>query len=150
LQRRGLQAELNINRDAAARLGITVATINEALYDAFGQRLVSTIFTQSTQYRIVLEAPSGQSSTADDQAGIYVPSSSGEPVSLSNLARIELKSAMLSVERMGQFPASTISFNLADGMALSDAVEEISRLPQEIGMPGSIDLRYQGAAKAFQ
>src|SRR5690606_17227875 len=79
-----------------------------------------------------------------------VPSSSGEPVSLSNLARIELKSAMLSVERMGQFPASTISFNLADGMALSDAVEEISRLPQEIGMPGSIDLRYQGAAKAFQ
>ena len=150
LQSRGLQAELIINRDAAARMGITVASINEALYDAFGQRLVSTIFTQSAQYRIVLEAPPEQSSTPEDLAGIYVQSSSGEPVSLANLAQIELGSTLLSIERIGQFPAATVSFNLADGMALSDAVQAIAKLPQEIGMPASIELRYQGAAKAFQ
>ncbi len=150
LQDRGLQTTLVIDRDAAARLGVTNAMIDDALYDAFGQRLISTIFTQSAQYRVVLEvAPQfRQDPNALDR--IYVPTASGGPVPISSLARVEERSTLLAVERLGQFPATTIAFNLAPGVALSDAVVAIRHAQTELSMPASLDLRFQGAARAFQ
>jgi len=150
LQGSGLQTTLVIDRDAAARLGVSNAAIDDALYDAFGQRQISTIFTQSAQYRVVLEVASQFRQSPRALAQIYVPTTSGTPVPLSSLARIEESSSLLSIERLGQFPATTISFNLAPGMALSDAVESIRAAQAELGMPASLDLRFQGAARAFQ
>lgn len=150
LQSRGLQTMLNIDRDAAARLGVSNAAIDDALYDAFGQRLISTIFTQSAQYRVVLEAAEQFRQGPAALGQIYVQSASGTPVSLGSLARIEQSNALLSIERLGQFPATTLSFNLVPGVALSDAVEAIYKTQAELSMPASIDLRMQGAAEAFQ
>ncbi len=150
LQGRGLQTTLVIDRDAAARLGVSNAVIDDALYDAFGQRQISTIFTQSAQYRVVLEVASQFRQNPRALAQIHVPTASGTPVPLSSLARIEETSSLLSIERLGQFPATTISFNLAPGMALSDAVESIRVAQAELDMPASLDLRFQGAARAFQ
>ena len=149
-QEGGLQTELEIDRDGAARLGVTQAAIDDALYDAFGQRLISTIFTQSAQYRVVLEAaaPYREDSAALD--AIYVPSANGGVVPLSSLANFTESGTALSIERMAQFPAITLSFNLAEGVALSDAVDAISKTTQEIDMPASVELSFQGAAKAFQ
>ncbi|CAM5464296.1 MdtB/MuxB family multidrug efflux RND transporter permease subunit [Eoetvoesiella caeni] len=150
LQSSGLQTVLRIDRDAAARLGVTNSAIDDALYDAFGQRLISTIFTQSTQYRVVLEvAPQFQQGPAS-LSQIYVATSAGAPVPLTSIARVEEASALLSIERLGQFPATTISFNLAPGSALSDAVEAIDGAQAKLDMPASIESRYQGAARAFQ
>src|SRR5690606_32537861 len=132
LQSSGLQATVVIDRDAAERLGISNAMIDDALYDAFGQRLISTIFTQSSQYRVVLEvAPQFRQ---DPQAleQIHIPTASGTPVPLSSVARIEQSSTLLSIERLGQFPATTISFNLAHGVALSDAVQAIRTAQAEL------------------
>lgn len=150
LQDNGLQTTLVIDRDAAARLGVSNSMIDDALYDAFGQRLISTIFTQSAQYRVVLEVE--PSFRADPSAldHVYVKTSSGTPVPISSLARIEEHSASLAIERLGQFPATTISFNLAPGEALSGAVEAVRTAQAELGMPASLDLRFQGAARAFQ
>ncbi|RTZ41751.1 multidrug efflux RND transporter permease subunit [Candidimonas sp. SYP-B2681] len=150
LQGSGLQTMLTIDRDAAARLGISNATIDDALYDAFGQRLISTIFTQSTQYRVVLEVASQFRQNPQSLAGIYVPTSSGTPVPISTVASISQSNALLSIERLGQFPAATISFNLAPGAGLSDAVEAIRQAQLDLQMPASLELKYQGAAKAFQ
>jgi multidrug efflux pump len=150
LQGNGLQTTLVIDRDAAARLGVTNALIDDALYDAFGQRQISTIFTQSAQYRVVLEVAPQFRQNPRALAQIYVPTTAGAPVPLSSLARIEETSSLLSIERLGQFPATTISFNLAPGTALSDAVESIRAAQAELGMPASLDLRFQGAARAFQ
>jgi multidrug efflux pump len=150
LQGNGLQTTLRIDRDAAARLGVNNSTIDEALYDAFGQRLISTIFTQSTQYRVVLEvAPQFRQNPAS-LSQIYVPTATGAPVPISSIARIEQGNSLLSIERLGQFPATTISFNLAPGVALSDAVEAVRRTQAELDMPASLELRFQGAARAFQ
>lgn len=150
LQDGGLQTVLTVDRDAAARLGVTQAAIDDALYDAFGQRLISTIFTQSTQYRVVLEV--GQAFRQDPQAlqKIRVPTRSGTPVPVSSLASVSQSRSLLSIQRLGQFPASTVSFNLATGVALSDAVDAIHATQHELGMPASVDLRFQGAARAFQ
>ncbi|PLC48811.1 multidrug transporter subunit MdtB [Pollutimonas subterranea] len=150
LQGDGLQTVLTIDRDAAARLGVSNAAIDDALYDAFGQRLISTIFTQSTQYRVVLEVASQFRQNPQALAQIHVPTASGTPVPISSLAQISQRDALLSIERLGQFPATTISFNLAPGVALSDAVEAIGVAQQALGMPASVELKYQGAAKAFQ
>ncbi|MGP1615043.1 MAG: efflux RND transporter permease subunit, partial [Pollutimonas bauzanensis] len=150
LQGAGLQTVLTIDRDAAARLGVSNATIDDALYDAFGQRLISTIFTQSTQYRVVLEVASQFRQDPQSLAHIYVPTASGTPVPISSLAQISQSSSLLSIERLGQFPATTISFNLAPGVALSDAVDAIRRAQEELAMPVSLELKFQGAAKAFQ
>jgi multidrug efflux pump len=150
LQGNGLQTTLVIDRDAAARLGVSNAVIDDALYDAFGQRQISTIFTQSAQYRVVLEVAPQFRQNPRALAQIYVPTASGAPVPLSSLARIEETSSLLSIERLGQFPATTISFNLAPGTALSDAVESIRAAQSELDMPASLDLRFQGAARAFQ
>src|SRR5690606_18985081 len=150
LQNSGLQTTLVIDRDAAARLGVTNAVIDDALYDAFGQRLISTIFTQSSQYRVVLEVAPRFRQDPQALARLYIPTSSGTPVPLSSVARIEQGNTLLSIERLGQFPATTISFNLAPGAALSDAVQAIRQAQAELSMPASLDLRFQGAARAFQ
>ncbi|MFI4923279.1 MAG: efflux RND transporter permease subunit, partial [Burkholderiales bacterium] len=165
LQDQGLQALVEIDRDTASRFGITPTMIDNALYNAFGQRLISTIFTQSNQYRVVLEVrPEFQKGPAalDD---IYIgsvpvvqatttaqPTTSGLPqqVKLSTIARVTEHAAPLSVNHLGQFPSATISFNLAPGASLGDAVRAINAAKQEIGLPLSVQTSFQGAALAFQ
>jgi multidrug efflux pump len=150
LQSNGLQTDLIINRDAAARLGITAADIDDALYDAFGQRLISTIFTQSTQYRVVLEVAKPYRQTPASLGDVYVMTSAGTPVPLTTVAHVEQSNTQLSIERLGQFPAATVSFNLAPGVALSDAVDAIEQAESALNIPASVDTRFQGAARAFQ
>jgi len=150
LQDRGLQAFLSIDRDTAGRLGITPAAVDVALYNAFGQRLVSTIFTQSNQYRVVLEVKPEFRRGPDALKDIYVASSSGAQVPLSAITTVTEKPALLAVNHIGQFPAATISFNLAPGVALGDAVGVIESEAQAMGLPPSIRASFQGAALAFR
>jgi multidrug efflux pump len=150
LQSAGLQTTLLIDRDAASRLGVTTSAIDEALYDAFGQRLISTIFTQSAQYRVVLEAAPQYRENPQSLAHIYVPTATGGPVPLTSFASIGQASTLLSIERLGQFPAATVSFNLAPRVALSDAVDAIRLAERSMNMPASIETSFQGAARAFQ
>ena len=150
LQSNGLQIYLDIDRDAAARLGIEVSAITDALYDAFGQRQISTIFTQASQYRVVLEAESGSRLGAQALEELFVQSEGGTPVRLSSLATLEQRNAPLLINHIGQFPAVTLSFNLADGVSLGEAVEVIEGVEAEIGLPAGIQSRFQGAAEAFQ
>ena len=147
----GLSVYVDIDRDQAARFGITPATIDNALYDSFGQRIVSTIFTNSNQYRVILEAtPDLQKSLASLDA-IYLPSSVGTaPVQLSVLAKIRTETAPLQVSHLGQFPSATISFNLAPGASLGEAVEAVKQAQKDIGQPPSVITAFQGAAAAFQ
>ena len=150
LQDRGLQAYLEIDRDAAGRLGLSMSAIDNALYSAFGQRQVSTIFTQANQYRVVLEvAPQFQSSPRALEA-IHVSGSAGQLVPLSSIARVVERPTALVVNHIGQFPAATISFNLAPGASLGEAVDAIHAAERELGLPASIQTRFQGAALAFQ
>jgi multidrug efflux pump len=150
LQTNGLQAYLDIDRDAASRLGISVAEIDDALYSAFGQRQVSTLFTQSSQYRVVLEMDPRLVTGPQALEGIYVNSRSGRPVPLASVARMIERRTTLLINHIGQFPASTVSFNLGEGASLGDAVEAFERTVQEIGLPVAIDLRFQGAAHEFR
>lgn len=150
LQNRGLQIAVQVDRDAASRLGVTQASIDDALYDAFGQRLISTIYTQSAQYRVVLEAGGSYSLGPEALAHIHVATGSGGVTPLSSLARFEPRTTLLSVQRLGQFPAVTLSFNLAPGVALSDAVSAIHRVEAELAVPASLEFQFQGAARAFQ
>jgi multidrug efflux pump len=150
LAEHGLAAYIEIDRDTAARFGITAATVDNALYDAFGQRIISTIFTQSNQYRVIMEAsPSMQKSPAS-LGEIYVPSASGGQVPLSAIAKIQQRPAPLLINHLSQFPANTISFNVPKGGSLGEAVKAIERTEQAIGMPASIITSFQGAASAFQ
>ena len=171
-QEGGLQAYVDIDRAAAARYGITPAMIDSALYNAFGQRLVSTIFTQTNQYRVVLEvgpefrkgpaaldsiyvnAPNAAAAAA---AAARLPGSTApvsasttQQVPLSAMARVVERTAPLVVSRIGQFPAATISFNLAHGSSLGDAVKAIDAAQRDIGMPVSAQVKLQGAALAFR
>jgi len=141
---------VRIDRDAAARLGVTNAVVDDALYDAFGQRLISTIFTQSAQYRVVLEVASEHRQDPSALGHIHVRGSGDVPIPLSAFASVEHDTTLLSIERLGQFPATTISFNTAPGVALSDAVEAIRSVQAELDMPLSAELSFQGAARAFQ
>ncbi|WP_278399691.1 MdtB/MuxB family multidrug efflux RND transporter permease subunit [Stutzerimonas kunmingensis] len=150
LQSSGLQIYLDIDRDAAARLGIQVADITDALYDAFGQRQISTIFTQASQYRVVLEAEAGNRLGPQALEQLFVQSEGGTPVRLSSLATLEQRNAPLLINHIGQFPAVTLSFNLASGVSLGKAVEVIEAVEQEIGLPAGIQTRFQGAAEAFR
>ncbi|MEI6413879.1 MAG: MdtB/MuxB family multidrug efflux RND transporter permease subunit [Pseudomonadota bacterium] len=146
----GLQAHLDIDRDTAGRLGVTMAAIDNSLYNAFGQRLISTIFSQSNQYRVVLEVkPEFQQGPAALDA-LYVPSASGQLVRMSSLARVVEQTAPLAINHLGQFPAVTLSFNLAPGAALDAAVTAIRATLAEMELPASFQLRFQGAARAFQ
>ncbi len=153
-QDQGLQAYVEIDRATAARLGVTTGAIDNALYNAFGQRLISTIFTQTSQTRVVLEvSPAFQGGPAALE-DLYVDSSSSGLVRLSTVARIVEKTTPLVVTHLGQFPAATISFNLGRtgnaGASLGDAVQAIRAASQELGMPESVQTRFQGAALAFQ
>jgi multidrug efflux pump len=146
----GLAAYITIDRDTAARFGITTATIDNALYDAFGQRIVSTIFTQSTQYRVILEADPAMQTSPESLGQIYIPSSSGGQVPLSAIAHFSQRPESLVINHLGQFPANTISFNVPKGGSLGEAVKAIHKVEAEIGMPGSIVTNFQGAASAFE
>ncbi|CAM4226873.1 multidrug efflux RND transporter permease subunit [Kerstersia similis] len=149
LQNDGLQAYIDIDRDAAARLGITISAIDAALYDAYAQRQVSTLFTQNNQYRIVLGVLPGFATEPADLGRLYVASATGTPVPLASIARISERRAPVLISHVGQFPATTISFNLAPGASLGAAVAAINQAQQEIGLPASVDARFAGAAEAF-
>ena len=150
LQDRGLQAYVDIDRATAGRLGVTPGAIDNALYNAFGQRLISTIYTQTSQYRVVLEVkPEFKLGPAALQ-NIYVSSAGGDQVRLSAVAQVSEKTAPLLVNHLGQFPAATVSFNLAPGYSLGDAVDAIRATQRDIGLPASMQTHFQGAALAFQ
>ncbi|OIQ77997.1 multidrug resistance protein MdtB [mine drainage metagenome] len=177
LQDQGLQAYVDVDRAAASRLGITMSAVDSALYNAFGQRLVSTIFTQSAQYRVVLGAgeqgggggpqasaspslpPEGASAALGRPGGggglaafdsVYLASSSGQPVPLSSIARVEQRATPLAIDHLGQFPAALISFQLAPGTSLGEAVSAIQQAAKDSALPPSVVIQFQGAASAFQ
>ncbi|EZP66307.1 MdtB/MuxB family multidrug efflux RND transporter permease subunit [Pseudomonas sp. P7] len=150
LQDKGLQVYLVIDRDAASRLGVSVSTITDALYDAFGQRQISTIYTQASQYRVVLQAQSGETLGPDALNQIHVKTTDGGQVRLSSLARVEQRQAQLAIAHIGQFPAVMMSFNLAPGVALGKGVELINQAQKDIGMPVGVQTQFQGAAQAFE
>ncbi|HEY1057527.1 MAG TPA: MdtB/MuxB family multidrug efflux RND transporter permease subunit [Limnobacter sp.] len=150
LQDQGLQAYVNIDRVAAGRLGVTVSAIDNALYNAFGQRLISTIFTQSNQYRVILERQTDPDEGLNALATIYVPGTNNTQVPLSSVARIEERPTALAINHIAQFPSATVSFNLAPGVSLGEAVEVIRSVQQSMGLPVSIETGFQGAAKAFE
>jgi multidrug efflux pump len=176
-QNLGLQARLVIDRDTASRLGLRLQTIDDTLYDAFGQRQISTIFTQSNQYRVVLEVkpefrdnlqdlqhirlrsvaggqvpfstPSGQGASGVTSAQVPLSLAGGQ-VPLSAFARLEMATAPLAINHQGQFPVVTVSFNLAPGVALGEAMQAIDAAKQALGLPASIVAGFQGTAKAFE
>jgi multidrug efflux pump len=153
VQDQGLQAYVDIDRSAAGRLGITAAAIDNALYNAFGQRLVSTIFTQSNLYRVVLEVKPEFKQGLAALNDIYIISTTNgvtAQVPLSSVARFSERPMPLSVNHIGQFPAATLSFNLAPGASLGDAVKAIHAAEKELDMPASVQTAFQGAALAFQ
>ncbi|GGA46666.1 efflux RND transporter permease subunit [Dyella nitratireducens] len=152
LNNEGLSVNVEVNRQLAARFGITPATIDNALYDALGQRIVSTIFNQSNQYRVILVAKPQSLPTLQSLGDLYLPSqtaSSGQ-VPLKAIAKIEVTKSQLVISHLAQFPSVTISFNLAKDASLSKAVKEINQAEQEIRLPPSITSSFQGAAQAFQ
>jgi multidrug efflux pump len=149
-QNGGLQADLEIDRDTASRLGILPAQIDNTLYDAFGQRQVSTIFTQLNQYHVILEvAPQFQQNPGSFK-DLYVKSGTGPQVPLSTFTQLSTSNASLAVNHQGQFPVVTLSFNLAPGKSLGYATKAIDKAEQEIGMPASVHTAFQGTAAAFQ
>jgi len=149
-QTRGLQAAVVIDRDTASRLGISPQVIDNTLYDAFGQRQVSTIYTQLNQYHVVMEVDAAFRDSADAIQGLYVRSSKGAEVPLSAFTHFEAKTTSLAVNHQGQFPAVTISFNLGEGVALGDAVKEIEAAVLQLGLPTDIRPTFQGTAQAFR
>jgi len=150
LQDQGLSADLVIDRDTAARLGIAMADVDNTLYDAFGQRQVSTIFTQLNQYHVVMEVGSNFQTDPATLNDLYVKSGNGTQVPLSMLAHWEQGHAQLSIGHQGQFPSTIVSFNLAPGKSLGDAVTAVKLAEQRIQMPTSINASFQGTAAAFQ
>jgi multidrug efflux pump len=153
LQSQGLAADLVIDRATAARFGITPATIDNVLYDSFGQRIVSTIYTQSSQYRVILEADPSLQQRLASLNEIYLPSSassSNGQVPLSAIVKVVQRASPLVVTHFGQFPATTISFNLAHGVSLGEGVDAVTKATQDIALPPSFVIAYQGTAAAFQ
>ncbi|MDB0527397.1 MdtB/MuxB family multidrug efflux RND transporter permease subunit [Ralstonia solanacearum] len=150
LQDSGLRAYVQIDRDKAAVYGITTAAVDSALYSAYGQRLISTIFTQSNQYRVVLEADPQLQLGPQSLYDLRVASTGGQQVPLGAFAKVVEQPGSLVVNHQGQFPSATISFNLARGASLGAAVDAINAAEQEIGLPASMQTSFQGAALAFQ
>jgi multidrug efflux pump len=149
-QNAGLQLTIDIDRDTASRFGITASTIDNTLYDAFGQRQVATFFTQVNQYRVVLEVVPQVATDPSALDRIYVPAPGGQQVPLSMLVKTSETTVPLSVSHQGQFPATTISFNLAPGVALGQATIAVERAAMQIGMPASIHGQFAGTAQAFK
>ena len=148
-QNAGLEAHVVLDRTTASRLGITPQALDDALYDAFGQRQVSTIFTQLNQYRVVLEVDPEFQTHPDDLRTIYLKSAQGGPVPLGSFTELQTRRAALSINHQGQFPVVTISFNLAPHTSLGEAVRAIERAGREVGLPPSTQASFQGTAKAF-
>ncbi|MDZ5649235.1 efflux RND transporter permease subunit [Nitrospirillum sp. BR 11828] len=165
-QTNGRQVVLNIDRDLASRLGVSIQSIDDVLYDAFGQRQISTIYAQMNQYRVVLEVPDKLQTNPEALGRLYVPSTGGPvavnavaqstqvttntQVPLSSLVRIETTSAPLTVNHQAQFPALTVTFNLAEGQSLGDAVDAVTKAEQDIGMPDTVTGSFAGEAAEFQ
>jgi len=150
LQNKGLEASLVIDRSTASRLGVSPQAIDSALYDAFGQRFVSTIYTPLNQYHVVMEVDTPFMQTPEGLRHIYVRSNTGNLVPLSGFTRLERRNTALSVNHQGQQPSVTLSFNLPVGVALGDAVEAIDKAQQDIRMPGTLRGSYMGTAQAFK
>ncbi|WP_284118894.1 MdtB/MuxB family multidrug efflux RND transporter permease subunit [Acinetobacter seifertii] len=149
-QDKGLQVYVDINRDAAAQYGVTTASIDNILYNAFGQRLISTIFTQTNQYHVVLGLSDQDQNSLQALQDLYVPSSSGKPVRLSSIATIQPRNTLLEINHLGQFPTATISFDTAQGVSLEQAVQAVKETEQQLKLPNSLMTQFQGAALAFQ
>ncbi len=149
-QDQGLQASLDIDRGTASRLGISPQNIDDTLYDAFGQRLVSTMFTELNQYRVVLSVKPEFQHNPGGLQSIYLRSAGGGQVPLNAITQASEKTAPLIINRLGQFPAVTASFNLAPGASLGGAVDAVENAAKEIGLPASIQGSFQGTAQAFK
>jgi multidrug efflux pump len=149
-QNAGLEARLILDRSTASRLGITPQNLDDALYDAFGQRQISTMFTQLNQYRVVLETQPGFQQRPDDLKNLYLRSAGGGSVPLGAFTEVQTSNTPLLVNHQGQFPVVTISFNLAPNTSLGKAVRAVEKVKAEIGMPGSIQGNFQGTAQAFR
>jgi multidrug efflux pump len=150
LQNKGREFDVAIDRDTAARLGLSAQAIDETLYDSFGQRNVSTMYTPLNQYFVVMEVDPRYQQDPNSLRGIYIRSSTGNEVPLSAVAHFEATNTTLAVNHQGQFPSVTLSFNLAPGAALSQAVEAIDNAERQIGMPGNVQGSFQGTAEAYQ
>lgn len=150
LQNDGWQAYVEIDRTAAARLGVQVQTITAALQNAFAQRQIATLFTQSNQYRVVLEQDPARAQGMAALDHVFVAASDGTPVALSALAHWSSRKAPVVVNHQSQFPAATLSFNLGNGHSLGDAVAAVEEVQQQLGWPLSIESRFLGAAEAFR
>ena len=153
LQQQGLALDIVIDRATAARFGITPATVDNVLYDAFGQRIISTIYTQSNQYRVIMEVDPALQQSLDGLSSLYLPSSSSTTngqVPLSAIVHIKQRTGPLLVTHYGQLPATTVSFNTAPGVSLGEAVAAIEQAEKEVGLPLSFTTAFQGTAAAFQ
>lgn len=149
-QDQGLVAYVNVDRDSASRLGISMTDVDNALYNAFGQRLISTIYTQANQYRVVLEHNTTQTPGLAALDNIRLASTSGGTVPLNSIAKVEQRFAPLSINHLDQFPSTTISFNVADGHSLGEAVQSIIDSEKTLNLPTSITTQFQGSTLAFQ
>ncbi|MBA3812114.1 MAG: efflux RND transporter permease subunit, partial [Caulobacteraceae bacterium] len=150
LRDEGLAAFVDIDRDTAARLGITPATVDDTLYSAFGQRIISTIFTQSSQERVIIQADPNVPRTLESLKNLYLASAAGSPIPLSTIATITPRASPLQVNHVGQFPAANIGFDTAPGVSLGAAVAAIQADEKSIGLPAAITTAFLGAANAFQ
>jgi multidrug efflux pump len=146
----GLAAYIDIDRDTAARLGVTASAVDDALYSAFGQRIISTIFTETNQYRVILEAQPGLLGTAESLGKLNLRTSSGEPTPLEAIARISERQAPLQITHVAQYPASTIGFDTASGVSLGAAVDSIRAAAKVIQLPSSVQLTFLGASGAYE
>jgi multidrug efflux pump len=139
-----------VDRDTAARFGVTAATIDNALYDAFGQRIISTIYSQSNQYRVILQAIPSMEDSVRALNTIYVPAAGGGQVRMDSIAHISVAQSPLEHDHLGQFPAAMFSFDVAPDASLQSAVQAVRNAEQQIGLPSSITTTFEGSALAFQ
>jgi multidrug efflux pump len=147
---KGLSAYLAVDRDTAARFGVTAATIDNALYDSFGQRIISNIFTQSNQYRVILEADPKLQDSVASMNNMYLPTAGGGQVQLSAIAHVDQRPTPLQVDHLSQFPSATFSFDVSPGYALGAAVDSIQQAEVDAGPPPGISTQFEGSALAFQ
>jgi multidrug efflux pump len=150
LNLQGQQVFIDIDRDQATRLGVTVKQIDAALYNAFGQRLIATIFTQSNQYRVVMEMADSAAQGLDKLSQVYVLNTQQQAIPLHRVAKFELKSTALSLQRLDQFPSASIAFAVNEGYSLGDAVAAIQQTKASLDLPESVELKLQGATLAFE
>jgi len=149
-QDQGLMAYVNVDRDSASRLGVSMQDVDNALYNAFGQRLISTIYTQSNQYRVVLENNTQNAPGLSGLDNVYLTSSEGKPIPLSTLAHIEQRFTPLAINHLDQFPSATVSFNVPESYSLGDAVDAVLATEKALNLPSDMTTQFQGSTLAFQ